>query len=213
MLERNAPTINLSAKAPETELEAAKHIDSLIDDLSTYIGELLSAVTLFKTIRQQAKNPAPGEAGLLAAWMTVPARDGAVTIYNFAECMQGIKYVIHQNAGIKEMFDLTRIRSLSAEFRKSLPSYDKLRHGVAHAADSVSTPDKARVQGKTGEYAGLGYSQNYARNAQIRNHLHDDTFALTHSGEVRSYDVTEDTVNVLRRARDQLIEAFIEPTG
>ena len=80
-----------------------------------------------------------------------------------------------------------------------VPSYDKLRHAMAHSAEMIGTQESLEQNMvKTAEGGTVHIVECFTRN----------TFSMTHMGHVRSYNVTMETVHALQEIRDEFFDVL-----
>ncbi|MCZ6775292.1 MAG: hypothetical protein O7D34_02405 [Ignavibacteria bacterium] len=101
------------------------------------------------------------------------------------------------------------VRAASKAFTAKFPSYDKLRHGVAHAGEFKKTPEKQKQHAIKGDYEGHGMKFTGAE-VFVSDHLNNSTFATGFQGNMLSYDVTQETLDNLRGIRDKFFGALQE---
>jgi hypothetical protein len=203
--------LNLAARVPASE-EAANHIENQLFMLSQHANEFGAAVSLFEILmHRESTSTDHDEKITLLAWELVAARDGTVTIYNFAECMEGIKEQLHANSGLKGLVDWVEIRSITKEFNSKFPSYEQLRHGVTHAAEFVKSPKAREEHTLRNSFTGFGTEANVAKGLLIQQCLQGKKFLSAYRGFIRSYEITPETLQTLRNIRDRFIGAFKQP--
>jgi hypothetical protein len=202
------------------ERPIASHIETLLDMLDQFIGHFESAVTLFHQVRYIKAN-IPREpvqewfdaSQRCSGWTFVAARDGAISIYNFAECVEALKEQIHHSSEIKSLVSKAALRDATKEFQRAFRSYEGLRHTVAHAAELRGSPRQLEKNSTDKDFVDRGMEIKNTGSLFLGGNLHNNTFHAMHRGQPRSYDVTPESVAAMRTVRDKILTAIKERSG
>ena len=146
----NPHDFHLRERVPESDKKAADHTVELLTMLLHFINDIGTAFNLFNTIQGQIHNafasgnagpPTPPALKEWSRWRFVPARDVAVNIYNFSQCIEAISSYVHRNPGLKAIVDTDQLTRAKRQFQKEFHFRSDLRHAVAHAAEMHKTPE------------------------------------------------------------------------
>jgi len=206
--DNNSAFLGLTTRVPENEQEDAWHINTLFSALDQYVNQFRAALSLYQTAANYSESSDGNRQRLFHAWQFIACRDAVITIYNLAECIQAIKMNSRDHPTINAELDWDSIRKISKQFKKEFPSYDKLRHGVAHASGLIKTKNEQDSNAIKKEYTEHGIHKGSEGDMYISNSLYNDTFMTTHQGHMRTCDITEETLIALESIRDQLIGVF-----
>ena len=100
------------------------------------------------------------------------------------------------------------MRKATKDFKVAFPSFDKLRHGVAHAAELRGTEKALDENAVKTEYHGQGFRKTADSPLFVSDHLADGVYSAVHQGHMRSYAVNSATLVALEAIRDQVLAAF-----
>lgn len=195
---------------PESERAAATLLQIALWNIEIYVEDLHSARLLFDhsaAILSNTKTESQlphSEACAVSKWSILACRDGAITIFNFAMCLDSIKSNRHQTPSLR--FDKEKIRDAGKLFREHFPDFEKIRHGVAHSAELMKNLEQFD-RNATMEPTQLG-QWSIPSGTLIQNAIVGRRFALTHEGKVLSYELSEASVLNLAKIRSRLFAAF-----
>jgi hypothetical protein len=195
---------------PKSERVAATLLQNALWNIETYVEDLHSARMLFDHSTTISKDSATknamsdSEANAVRKWPILACRDGAITIFNFAMCLESIKSTRFQTPSLK--FDKEKIKAAGKTFREHFPDFDKIRHGVAHSAELMKNLEHfdrnaTTMPVKLGQWS-------IPRGTLIQNAIIGRRFALTYNGKVLSYELSELSVLNLAKVRSKLFDAF-----
>lgn len=191
--------LRLDERVPKEDREVALHVDRELTLLCCYADELGAAISLFQTLKAQLSTTKDRELKRqLHSWQSVAARDGAVTIFNFAECMEGIKEQLHATPSLKALVDWREVRSIGKDFKIAFPDTEKLRHAVTHAGELTKSPKQR---------------EKNLPPISFQNCISGDNYVTAHGGVHRSYAVTPLTFQMLGDFRDRFIAALKQSAG
>jgi hypothetical protein len=217
-----APPIILADAFPEEERAKVRHIGYSLAWLSGRHNQFAAALSLFEFAEQrqeamageeaaQRQHPRYGdwwaEALRLANWQFVAARDGAMSIYHFARTMQGIRASLNGCPTFKGKVDHEKLRSVSKSFRQTFPSFEGIRHGIAHSAELVESIDRFERNAFTGAAPEWMFQQAYER-LMLTGALYGHNFTLTWEGRLLSYEIHVRTLENLRRLVAEFFSGF-----
>jgi hypothetical protein len=209
-LDSEASRLRFSVNVPEIERAGAIHLDGICGLLDSYVNNFRAALLLFNgTFNPKYEN----DTKLFVAWKFLAARDGVITIYNFSECLLAIKESARKLPTINSKVDWSMMRKATREFRAKFPSFDALRHGVAHAAELASTQKSFNENAITTAYEGQGFKKGAGGTLFVTNHLTNNVYSTVHQGFMRSYPVTVETLSAIESIRDQIVAALKNAAG
>jgi hypothetical protein len=214
---------------PPVEHDAALHIDRLLSLLLKYEERFLSALALFDCCesemgrqfsfaasRMHLDKKGGGatsvpEVETTVEWMTMAARDGALTIYHFGNTLEAIRRALPSCPTINSGVDHQILRSASKYFRKEFPRYEAIRHVVSHAADFTATQADREVHTHKGGpiKAGKG-SIEYSKGMDrfFSDNLANRTYFVSYEGKAHSYEIDHETAGKLFLSRLRVYSAL-----
>jgi len=221
MLERLKPPFLGLHKIPAAELPAAENLGSSLYSVLAFLDVFQLDLQLydycmanFWRLEQQDKEiipPAqlPAELAqmhkLYLSWRGIPVRDGALQIYHFAVALDGIRKTLSMCPTVRDRVDHQALRQAMKDFRAAFPNYEKMRHAVAHIADRTKTPGHTEKHQFVGEHKSANDSGITLSSVVGRQ------FSVTWEGEVLQYELSENTLQILRGILRAVYAAFPEP--
>jgi hypothetical protein len=129
-------------------------------------------------------------------WKQLAARDGAITLYNFAETKQVIDKQKAQCPTIFPHVDRKTLKRANVLFNKAFPGLADIRLSVAHAGKLAKSEEESarhRVPGSK---------------VQITQMLADRRFSSSVNSKMASYDLTAESAAVLEAVTDEIYRAY-----
>lgn len=144
---------------------------------------------------------------LFLAWKFIAARDGALSIYNFAKIMEAIRSSMNEVPTIRAIVDHAAIRLAVKKFESKLPDFEGVRHSVAHSAEFVNSQEAIQRNAFSGTLT-AGPVQGIFKSLTIHNSLVNSKFTTSLEGRLISYDVSQATLDVLNSAKRDFYAVF-----
>ncbi|MBR0869031.1 hypothetical protein JQ633_01575 [Bradyrhizobium tropiciagri] len=170
--------------------------------LSAYSSDFGVALRLFDesfnayAVASITHTPSDGQTRLFIA-----ARDGAVTIYNFARTVEGLKGTPFVGCPtVSAHVDHDQLRVSRKLLRDGFPDFAPIRHAVSHAAELREEGTKHQAEAVIGDVFPVLQATpwgNMRTKMTLRGVLQDRKFISTFDGRFRTYDVTADTLTRL----------------
>lgn len=129
-------------------------------------------------------------------WKMLAIRDGAITIYNFAECKQALSKLIGRCPSLKDKLDRDAFSEAGRIFEGAFPDYAHVRLDVAHSGKLFNAPEKRDQHTVPGT------------KTIIRGGVTDRTMQSSVNGKMASYSLTGDSLAALEAARDAIYRAY-----
>lgn len=195
-------------KLPPEQAAAVRAIGHNLSSMHYFAGLLADAVALADMCDKKRQEfiarhdtSLHGKISQLAKYIMLAGRDGAITIWNFAEA----KRITNKLAGrvpiVLEHRDQTRHAEAGRMFEQAFPNYAKIRLAVAHMGDVASTPEKIKAHaGWDGD--GQGEQPFYSACMQGR------YFYSTIDEEVVGYHVIGTTENNLKAVLEAIYRSY-----
>ena len=198
---------------PLSERRAGNEIQQSLHALSSYSNDFGAAVRLFdESFNDYARATITNTTDDGLARMHIAARDGAVTIWNFAKTVEGIgRRVFKECPTLARHVDRTQLRSANKLLRQSFPDFAPIRHSVTHAEELREKAAEHQIDGIVGEVFPtlqahpLGTVQT---KILVRNSLQGCRFQNTFEGQLRAYEVSSDSLVGLNKIKEAAYAAF-----
>lgn len=196
---------DLDKPLSKEELKAIGLLQFNLASLDSYANDFYAALGLFeycenyKGQSQSDKKIPPDD--ILAAWKWIAARDGAMSIYHFAKCIEAIQSLLKYCPVYRDRADKTRMRTARRMFFGHFRSYKKLRHAIAHSAERAASLASFE-QHATKESFRLSDGRVVGGpgiTAHIGEQLDGRVYSRTQMGIVVSYEISKPTLQKLRR--------------
>lgn len=144
----------------------------------------------------------------LGRWQVVAARDGAMTIFHIAKTMQGIRRSVARHPVLRNGVDHGKLRSANKMFRRAFPSFEGIRHGIAHSAEMDRSPEHHDANAFAGPRP-EGWPRAGEHDVVLRTgDLEGARFSLTWEGSVLSYEISGATMAALREIAAEFFGGF-----
>lgn len=216
---RSLPQFPMNQLPPD-QREASLHAHRLLNNLVTYERNLLAAVLLVDCCEREwsylaslyASKVTKGVVTLgmdvetVSEWMSMAARDGAMSIYHFGNTLAAVWQVAKSVPVLATNIDFDTIRLANREFREAFPRYEAIRHTVSHAADFQRSGKEYRKHARSGPLT----TKNVSATADISlsGSLLQRTFVVDYEGASYAYEITHETAAKVRRARLQVYSSL-----
>ena len=180
------PNISMSV-LPEPERAATWTFTNSIGRLASLIDDFGAALDLFELseflMQRNFINPQ------FRRWMTIAARDGAMTIAHFG------RVLVHSGRGLKDCHSLRKsvrhemLSSARRRFSRSFPKADEVRHATAHRAEMTETIGNIHTHAFDGSLDGRGIKAENVRRLTISDGLLLRHFTASYEGERLRYEI------------------------
>lgn len=125
-------------------------------------------------------------------WRMVPAKQAAVTLWNFKKALDEFREAVNADPVIRGVADTKRIKSaIETTFKSKFPNWSEMRFGVAHAAEMAADYDKHAAPGPT-LFGGIMIDLPIRAEG-----LKGDTYVATIDGKECSCEVSRKTYDAL----------------
>ena len=119
---------------------------------------------------------------LLSSWAEIAVRDGAMQIWKLGTVIESIRSNIFRVPSLRASIDGKALRGAFKEFRAYFPSYEAIRHAVAHPhAELMGTPEKL-------EREALGSGRNVIGGIDGR------SFYVTKDKAIHRYELSDQSI-------------------
>lgn len=192
---------------PKAEELEALHLWDLLDDLAQFTLDFEAALDLLDVAEQMLKqslsrNEDWGPAIHAQRWPYVPARDAAVTLYQFGwTLVSSIPDALRRCPAFMAKVDHSKLKAARRQFEDGFKSHHLLRHAVGHAAEIFQTREAIKQHAAVGMHLGGGRFYQ-------RGNLLYRTLSYTIDGKEASVPITRDTLATLERLAVQTFEGF-----
>jgi hypothetical protein len=205
---KEPPRIELDG-LPNQERRHAGHIQFLLSDLAAKEQDFVDAVTLFDYCAvQSARHPADSH---FRRWPYVAARDGALSINNFAKIIGAIGRNFGSCPTVLALVDRDALKTANRRLGELFPNYATIRHAVAHLGETLGQPtnlDRNAIAGPVEVVPGFSLGGNGAK-VVINGALRGREYTFTIEGELESYELSRNAANGLMEIRGEVYKAFI----
>jgi hypothetical protein len=140
---------------------------------------------------------------VLASWLPIAGRDAAMAIYHFGIAAEGVRRTLGMCPTLRGTVLHPELRQAIRGFNSDFPTYEKIRHAVAHAAEKDKTPEQSAEHRvvpdgrKTRGFSITGLFQNRM-------------FTNTWEGEVLTYELSRAFLEKLNATAKAIFAAFPE---
>lgn len=226
-IETHLPPFDIT-KIPYKDRDSAMMIWNSVSALSNYGETFGAAVQLFEFALSHAQElwamrpPQPTEGSLdeiiaigdsrqailneimprfklFQEWQSIAARDGAISIFNVIEAMNGIKSSVFACPSIRALVDRGAFGEAERILEGRFPDYVSIRHAVAHAGEFLSREKERR---KHSVSAGLddGRFKPAGATLFVGPSLNGREFAVTARGKLLKYEVSPESFEHIKSA-------------
>ena len=166
------------------------------------------AVALFDLL-ERADPPLDVLEGESFAYRMIAARDGALSVYHFKRCLDAIKKQLPRSRSLSAAVDSSKISAIVKRFAVPFPHADNVRHGIAHAGETFSSPEKMEFSSMKVPRCGPGFAVD--EGGYLLAALHGRTYSVGNKGDVFSVTPNDVATSNLSTVRTSVTEAL--PTG
>lgn len=146
---------------------------------------------------------------LWSAWQFMAGRDGAMTIYHFGVALEATRQSLGLCSTMSAKIDHQRFRAAAKEFRTFFPTYEKMRHAVAHISDQSKSPNKRQEHEVRGDKSVPGLvSVSGNSTMTLTEGFNNQTFAMSWEGEFLTYDLAQASLDKLDEVRATIWSLF-----
>lgn len=187
------PRLDTRALPKAEELEAL-HLWDLLDDLAQFSSDFECALDLFdiaerKLMQSLERDDDWGQAIHAQRWPFVPARDAAVTLYQFGWTLTvSIPDALRRCPTVTAKVDHDALRSARRNFEDSFKTHHLLRHAVGHSAELSQTRDAMNRHAAKDRHGFSGF---------MRGNLFNRSLTYSIDGKTASVPITRDTLDAL----------------
>jgi hypothetical protein len=196
-----APRIRAEGSLSPDQMEFRDLIQNSLDEMSRHCRHLISAIALFDFCRSQ-----PTLENFSSDWSFVAARDGAMSLRNFAHSIFQVRGAIGKIPNWLERVDVGKLKKAHQKFEVEFPFAHKLRHAVAHPefyADpkkEMGTRDAINIKGIMVAEGGGSITINQG--------LFNNKFTCTFEGEIIEYELSLETCKIMLEICQESFECF-----
>ena len=206
---------------PEAEQAKARNIESSLYGLRRHLDQFVHALTLlnFAGSEWQRLEKEPGWdrkrddlACTASGWMTIAARDGAMTISHFAASMEAVKRALHRCPTLMPMVEASHFRTANRLFLARFRDFKEVRHSVAHSADLTKDRQTWERHATRHAYEGPPGGINIGEGARgmVQDSLQGRLFTTTYQGRVVTYELSDESALHLREVEQEFYKPFHE---
>jgi hypothetical protein len=202
------------SRIPASQMEAFLHVMTLLAELGLYERHFLQAVYLYEYSAEAASEITDFATLELSLWTTggwqmMAGRDGAMTIYHFGSAIEGLQNSLNDCPALNAQVDHREIRNARGIFEGAFDGYIRMRHAISHVAVSSQTLDKKLSHAVKGLFKKKWFSSENPQGVTwLRGNMNNDTYAVTHEGEVFTYDLNRRSAAKLRSVKQRIYSAF-----
>lgn len=213
----SVPSLDL-AGVPSEETQSVYALQRCLSDLRYYIEAFAAARKLFgfstsltnhnlRTLTGRQGTPEQEESfQAIARWRVIAAREGALSIYHFAMCIDGA-VDMRECPTFRQKVDHRSLRTTRKLFTVRFPNAFSIRHAVAHASELGRNPRQMEQHGFSGKFDDLGLSLN-ADSVLVRDHISGSKFANSFDGKILVYEINQLTLDHLKDIATRAYSAF-----
>jgi hypothetical protein len=204
------PPIDTRGLSEQESYEAA-HLWDLLDELAQFSLDFEAALDLLDVAEHKLKESLKvdlewGEAIHAQRWPFVPARDAAVTLYQFGWTVSvSIPDALRRCPTLTAKVDHPKLKAARRTFGDNFKTHHLLRHAVGHAAEIFQTHEDVQRH--------AAVSKRVNSRAFMRGNLFDRTLVYTIEGKEVSVAITRETLAKLERLTTETFEGFAPVSG
>jgi hypothetical protein len=208
---RDWPTIDVKSLPPD-ERKAAAHLQGVLFQFSFYYHDFRAAIELYDhSYIEAARAWLTGSESWAQDWMSLAARDGAMTIFNFGEALKSLGTCFKDCPTLRDRVNHDALRSARKLMTEHFPNREVIRHSIGHSAEmakSLDHRDKNSIRGPYEITPGLMLGDEKTL-VNVRNSLQGRTFRNTIDGKMYTYDIRMETMSTLNEIRLLIYSAFL----
>jgi hypothetical protein len=196
------PGFDTKGLSEAEELEAL-HLWDLLDVLAQFTLDFEAALDLLDVAESMQSESLQRRSGWgPAIWPFVPARDAAVTLFQFGWVLDtSITDALRRCPTFRAKVDHEKLKAVRREFDAAFPTHVSLRHAVGHAAQLNQTRENIQRHAAPSKHFGAG-------RAFMRGNLMNRTLIYSNNGVEASVAITRETLATLERFTTETFEAF-----
>lgn len=145
------------------------------------------------------------QAQVVGGWSFIAARDGAMSIYHFAQCLEA-SVMLRNYPRLRQSVDHRATRTARKLFASQFPHYRNIRHSIAHLAELTTTEENRRRNALAKPFTGIGLG--IGPGAIVKNYLGGRNYANTFGGVLLAYEISSQTHAKLKRIQGLWYSAF-----
>lgn len=188
------PLIWPSAQTPPAEVQAIKDLNANLNGVASNVAAWASALRLYAFAKQK---PAAIDRKDSWPWRFIACHECALQLHHLRQRMEKIKgYKLAACPSIASIVDKSELRIATTLLDKKFPNIDQLRHAIAHAGEFDTIPGD---HVPTGTFGPVGFREA-------------DRFSAYFEGELRTLDMTEDSLTQITKITARYLAAF-EPAA
>lgn len=184
------------SNVPKEEHERVQKIEAELRSLKTHLRDFNSALELFD--HASIQNP------MKTSWMHIAAQHGAIQLYAFGRTLISfLPLYLKDTPNLAAQLDTSLLTEARKEFNIYFPYYTPVRLAAAHTADLRNEIEEHLFEGHLTDFG-----MNVNGKIMMQNNLKGRTYFSTVKGEVVSYDISCDSLNVLKKVQETTYLAF-----
>lgn len=129
-------------------------------------------------------------------WKMLAIRDGAITLYNFAEGKQALEKLIGHCPSVKEKLDKDAYSEAGRLWEEAFPGYNHVRLDVAHSGKLFNAPGKRELHTMPGT------------EILLRSFVSGRTFTTSINGKMASYSLTSASADALETIKEAVYRGY-----
>ncbi len=191
---------------PPDERDVAENVNETLNATYRELDHFGEAMQLFEAMSRTTDEQ------IKEHWhkfMYVPLRDGAVTIYNLKMLIDAVRGSFRNSPVFKTYIDFSCLREAENMFRSVVPSWDGMRHSVAHAGELFSSLEDFKKNALQNEAVIGGLSVSGSNSRVVHSYINGE-FVNTHEGKLVTYRLSYETYQNLRQVIITLLTGFSE---
>ena len=177
---------------PENEQGAVSHFESLLSDLISFCEAFQDDFVLYANSR--GLQDQEGSPNYVRSWMFIAGRDGAMTLYHFAQTLSSIRGSFGSCPTFRATVDHPAIRQAEKDLKAAFPAIDALRNAVAHWGELDKNPAEAQ--------------RHYVGNIKHSSNFQGDAFIFSFEGEIVDYHLTDASALAINDIARRVLSAF-----
>ena len=173
--------------------------------LSIFLEDFKKAVALFELL-ERSDFPVGVSENELFTYRMIAGRDGALSVFHFKYSLDAIKKQRPHCRSIAAKVDAIKIRDVVKQFSAFFPHTDNVRHGIAHAGEVFSSPEKMKVSSMKVARYGQGFAID--EGGYLLSALHERTYSVGNLGEIFSVRLDQTAISNLQAVISSVQQAF-----
>jgi hypothetical protein len=202
-----------------SEREHVWHLVSNLLSLAALVKDFDAAVKLREHCETRMKfsgfnlksrdRKAREEHGLSLRWKFIAASDGAMTIFNFYQTMNGIRKEFRNCPTLKSMVDHSKLRSATKQFEQQFPNFGAIRRAAAHKSELSATKEDYDRESYTGPDPSPMFNTAGFKNVMLNGFIRNTgEFSQTIEGKIVTYCLNSTTTEILKSITAEFFSGF-----